>query len=104
MSKKAKTEPSAFFLSFVGEYVQVISSFQMAHPEEMEGAGLPLMIEGFVLDADDDYIYLGPDPEEGIKQAIKKDFVVFVQALEQGSDIEDAFSGLTSGTKKRDMN
>lgn len=101
MTTKKKTEPSSFFLSFVGEYVQVITSFQMATEESTE-VGLPLIIEGYIMDADDEYIYMGPDGDE-IRQAVGSKHVVFVQILEKTDEIEEMFSGLPK-VKKRDMN
>jgi len=101
MTSKKKSEPSSFFLSFIGEYVQVITSFQMATDEGSE-AGLPLIIEGYIMDADDDYIYMGSEGDE-IRQAVSSSHVVFVQILEKANEVEEMFSAL-SKVKKRDMN
>jgi len=98
---KNKSEPSAFFLSFVGEYVQVITTFQML-TEENPDMVLPLIVEGVIMDADDTYIYMGSE-EDGIKQAIRSEYVVFVQQLEKASELEELFSSV-SKVKKRDMN
>lgn len=100
MTKK-KSEPSAFFLSFVGEYVQVITAFQMLTEENPETA-LPLIVEGVIMDADDTYIYMGSEAD-GIRQAIRSEYVVFVQQLDKTSELEEIFSSV-SKVKKRDMN
>lgn len=101
MTTKKKSEPSAFFLSFVGEYVQVITSFQMLTEENPETA-LPLIIEGVIMDADDTYIYMGSE-SDGIRQAIRSEHVVFVQQLDKADELEEVFSSM-SKVKKRDMN
>ena len=101
MATKKKSEPSSFFLSFVGEYVQVITAFQMATEDSGE-TGLPLIVEGVIMDADDSYIYMGSDTE-GIRQAIRNDYVVFVQVLEKATELEEIFSSVPK-VKKRDMN
>lgn len=101
MPIKKKTEPSAFFLSFVGEYVQVVTSFQML-TEENPDVSLPLIIEGIIMDADDTYIYMGSEVD-GIKQAVRCEYVVFVQQLNKAADLEDLLFSSTK-VKKRDMN
>jgi hypothetical protein len=102
MTTRKKSEPSAFFLSFVGEYVQVVTSFNMATESEGSEVGLPLIVEGYILDADEGYIYMGAD-SQGIRQAIRLDYVVFVQILEKQSELEEIFSSVPN-VKKRDMN
>lgn len=101
MTKK-RTEPSAFFLSFIGEYVQVITSFQLTTADSSE-TPMPLIIEGFILDADETYIYMGEAGDDNIKQAVKNDFVVYVHVIEKETEVEQVFSSL-SKIKKRDMN
>lgn len=102
MSVKKKSEPSSFFLSFIGEYVQVITSFQLATADSPDAA-MPLIIEGFILDADDTYIYMGEAGDDNIKQAVKNDFVVYVHVIERENEVEELFSSLPK-IKKRDMN
>ena len=102
MANSKKTEPSSFFLSFVGEYAQVISSFNFSR-DNGSGEALPLIIEGFILDADDNFIYMSPDIDGGIKQAVKMNHVVYIQILEEEDELDKMFSSLTN-VKKRDMN
>lgn len=101
MTTKKKTEPSSFFLSFIGEYVQVVTSFQLATAESSEVA-MPLIIEGYMLDADDQYIYMGEEGDQ-IRQAVKNDYVVYVHILEKESELDEILSALPK-VKKRDMN
>lgn len=101
MVTKKKSEPSSFFLSFIGEYVQVVTTFQLATADSPEVA-MPLIIEGYMLDADDQYVYMGEEGDQ-IRQAVKLDYVVYVHILEKDSEIEEIFSALPK-TRKRDMN
>lgn len=105
MSKK--TEPSAFFLSFVGEMVQIITNMQFTGAPGIKGASedtsLPLIIEGFVLDADDQYVYLSPDGIE-IKQAVKANHIVYIQILDSSDEATELLDSLPNNIKKRDMN
>jgi hypothetical protein len=101
VTTKKKSEPSAFFLSFIGEHVQVITSFQLATADSPE-MPMPLIIEGYMLDADDQYIYMGEEGDQ-IRQAVKLEYVVYVHILEKENAIEEVFSSLPK-VKKRDMN
>jgi hypothetical protein len=101
MTNKKTNEPNSFFLSFIGEYVQVITSFQLADANSPE-ASVPLIIEGYVLDADDDYIYMGEDGDQ-IRQAVKNNHVVYVHIIEKESELEEILSSLPK-VRKRDMN
>lgn len=96
-----KTEPGAFFLSFVGEYVQIITNVKFSSAGSKQNS-MPLIIEGVVLDADDDYIYLSRDGDE-IGQALKNDVVVYVQIMGEAEPIATFFDDLPD-VKKKDMN
>jgi hypothetical protein len=98
-----KTEPSSFYLTFVGEYVQIITDvkFNSAGSPNKQ-AGAPLIIEGILMDADDQYVYLSQDGSE-IRQALKSDVIVYVQ-ISGPSDEFSEFLGEIPDMKKGDMN
>lgn len=102
-----KTEPDSFFLSFVGEFVQIITNMQFTgapgSKHLSEDAVLPLIIEGYVLDADETYTYLSPDGVE-IKQAVRNDVIVFIQILDAMDEAAELLDSLPNNIKKRDMN
>jgi hypothetical protein len=104
---KKTAEPSSFFLSFVGEYVQIITNMQFTGAPGMSGAPrdavLPLVIEGYVLDSDDSYTYLSPDGVE-IRQAVSNSVIVYVQVLQQADEVTELLESLPNNVKKRDMN
>jgi hypothetical protein len=106
-SMTKKTEPNVFFLSFVGEFVQIITSMQFTGAPGMRGASedsvLPLIVEGYVLDADEDYTYLSADGIE-IKQAVRNDVIVYIQVIEAVDEATELLEALPNNIKKRDMN
>lgn len=64
-----------FFLTFIGELVEIAGSFYHGDSEAA------IKIAGFVLDADDEFYYLGDSPDE-ITQAIRRDRVIYIQIME----------------------
>lgn len=63
-----------FFLSFVGELVEMAGSFYHGDGENA------IKTMGYILDMDDEFYYLGDDPEQ-ISQAIRRDRVIWIQIL-----------------------
>lgn len=113
MVKKSKQQidSEVFLLSFVGEMVQVLTDFVLTTSQQKEtldgdvsseDLAHPLIVEGYLLDSDDNYIYLGPTPDQ-IGQAIKKDRVIFIQILDKTDNLSDILDSLSS-KPKRDMN
>ena len=62
-----KTTSNVFFETFAGEFVEVILDLEVTHNINLDGDGhphemkMPLTLQGFIMDADDDFIYLSPD-------------------------------------------
>lgn len=73
--KKNETLPESqdlFFLTFIGEYVEIVGSFFYQDKE------VPISAIGYLLDMDDTWYFLGESPDE-IVHAIKKDAVKHIQ-------------------------
>ena len=68
-----------------------------------DDAALPLIIEGYVLDSDDQYTYLSPDGVE-IKQAVKNNMIVYIQVVSAVDEATEILDSLPNNIKKRDMN
>ena len=105
---KKTTRPESFFISFIGEYVQIITNVKFsnglaASKNSFDAANLPLIIEGFLVDSDEMYVYLSPDNSE-IKQAVKNDVIVYIHIPEQVDEAEEILNAFSSDIKKRDMN
>jgi hypothetical protein len=72
-----------FFLTFIGELVEVAGSF---YHENVE---VPITIQGYILDTDKDYYFMGDTPEE-ITRAIRKDSVIYIQVIEDIDPLHEA--------------
>lgn len=81
-----KTELSTFTSAFLGQQVTITVNlnqtinFQSSPEQSVES--MPIFYEGFLLDEDDQFYYLGEDPIE-INQAIKKVNVVHIMSIEE---------------------
>lgn len=66
---------------FTGEFVQIILDKDTKITEQKNDNisvnELPILLEGYLVDEDDDYLFLGQQPTL-INQAIKKEYVVHV--------------------------
>ena len=69
------TFSETFFLTFIGEFVEVAGSFFHGEVE------VPIRIQGYILDSDDQFYFLGDTPEE-ISSAIRKTSVVYIEIVE----------------------
>jgi hypothetical protein len=69
---------STFFVSFVGEYVDVISKFLSGSTKST----LTGVISGFLLDLDDKFYYLSDDGQT-VSRAIKSEDVMAIEIVQQ---------------------
>ena len=80
-----------FTSTFIGEYVEIVAKFFQTFKEEtengiIEGSG-PASIKGFLLEFDDDYYYLGDDPNS-VNKVIKKEGVWYIEIVENKSQYD----------------
>lgn len=112
MKKKSKEdlrESEVFLLSFIGEKVMVLTDFVLktSSIDETEtvqdySPPQPLIIEGYMLDSDYNYVYMGSTANQ-VNNAVKKDRIVYIQVLEEKDLLSELIGNL--GTKpKREMN
>lgn len=73
--KKKTLDKSLFFLTFIGEYVQIkLDLSSKMHAESNEGLVTeegPLTLQGYLLDMDKNFYYLGGSPGS-VTDAVKK--------------------------------
>jgi hypothetical protein len=81
--KSTKRSSEGFYITFVGEYVQLIGEFSSQTVD-----GTYATISGYLLDLDDDYFYIGPTADE-INAAIKKDNVFSIQIMPKKDKYSD---------------
>lgn len=75
-----KKKTSMFFKTFAGSFLNIYTSLQTAQSVESEEgtahSDTPLVFQGYLLDKDDEYYYLGSTPDE-VNCSIRIDEVKF---------------------------
>lgn len=101
MSKKPSPTPDSevFLLSFIGEAVQILTDFTLTTSTANEDSLTPLIVEGYLLDSDENYVYIGSTPDQ-VYQAVKKDRIVFIQVLDKRDALSDIMDSLNMKSKK----
>lgn len=69
-----------FFSTFIGEFVEILAQYKMSNTET--GETYPLVIQGYILDADVDNYYMGTGPSE-VTSLIKRDIVAHMSIMEE---------------------
>lgn len=86
-----------FALNFVGQEVEFIMSVYFKSEDHSEEGSLiqqnPLAVRGFVLDIDDEYIYLGSTPD-GITQFVKRDLIAGGSIVDKKDEYDEALENL----------
>lgn len=105
--KHSKENQQTFVLSFIGEYVNVVTDIMITDFTSSEEGQLeqnaPMVSRGYLLDCDSDYLYLGEDPFE-ITQAVQRRRIVLIQREIKSSPYEDMLNGMPNPKKKEDIN
>ena len=93
--KKKRIQPvddsspnSTFFLSFVGEYVEVVCK-EITSTTEI--GIIPLVVTGYLLDIDDKFLYLSDDAQN-VSRAIKKSDYSVIEIVKQTTPEEEALN------------
>lgn len=93
MPPRKKKSNDLFFMTFVGEFVSILSNMDHTAAIQTEEGTVeetaPMVFQGYMLDMDEEYYYLGETQRE-VSRAIKK---VSVNAIEI-SDHKDEFTDL----------
>lgn len=87
--KKTASKNDRLFEVFCGEVIQVMvdrDSEQTTQTEtKTEILKAPVVIAGYLVDTDDDYLFLGYEPEV-INQAIRRESVVHIELMDNPLD------------------
>lgn len=82
---------SIFFDTFIGEYVEVLTKIITTKREETEDrliqSNKPIILQGYMLDMDKEYYYLG-NASDNIVSAIRKDEVVYVEIVDKKDELD----------------
>ena len=71
---KDKFKDDLFWVSFMGEFVEILAKYETSEK-------MPLNIQGYMLDTDDTFYYIGDNPLE-VNAAIRKTDVCFIAVVE----------------------
>lgn len=76
-----------FFDMFCGEFVEIITDLEFPQSINVGEDGqatevkMPMIVNGFLLDMDDIYVYLSPDGE-AVKQALPRDSIKHIEIVD----------------------
>lgn len=98
---------NTFVLAFMGEFVNVITDIMIVDYAQNEVQTLeqnaPMVAQGYLLDEDDNYIYLGENPLE-VTQAVAKSRITMVRVERKKSKFEEMLDEMGDPNKREDIN
>lgn len=104
---KKKSEPSLFHLTFIGEFVEILTPMYQkkiqGNEEGVTDETIPIVIQGFILDMDDERLYLGDSPEE-ITQAVMKSDARIIRIVKANNPYDEILDSLDAPMKKENIN
>lgn len=106
MTSKRKIK-DVFYNIFVGEFVQIVTEVQtktvQQSEEEIKESNHPVILEGYLLDVDDDFYYLGDTPNS-ISSGVKKTKIVHIQIAEPKSYMDDILDEMPMPENEDEIN
>ncbi len=100
VSQNSTSIHNVFYLSFIGELVEIVCSGPMA---ATDNALIPLVAAGYMLEIDDEYIYLSDDALT-ISRAVKKNNVITVEIVKEVTEEEQRLSAVSIPKNKDEGN
>jgi len=86
MTKTKQSQGSHLFELFAGEYVSIILDMQVESVSQgadtIDMVKTPLNVSGYLTDEDDDYFYMGHEPNV-YNQAVKKAMIIHLEVVEE---------------------
>jgi len=96
-----------FVLAFMGELVNVITDIMIVDYTQNDDNTLeqnaPMVARGYLLDSDENYLYLGDNPLE-VSQAIARSRITMVQIDRKKSKYEELLDEMGDPNKREDIN
>jgi hypothetical protein len=103
---KKKKVNDLFFITFIGEHVSVLTDFKTSQSVQTEEGTLeetsPLVIQGYMLDMDDDFYYLGETAEE--IRAVRKTTVSAIEITKPQDEFSDILDSVKTPENKKGYN
>ena len=98
---------NTFVLAFMGEYVSVITDIMILDYSQNDSQVLeqnaPMVARGFLLDEDENFLYLGDNPLE-ISQAISKKKIAMIHMEKKKNKYDEILDGMGNDPSKEDIN
>lgn len=99
-----------FYSIFIGEYIQATTDV-MVESHEQIGEDIfavrqPLLVRGYLLDADLDYLFMGPSIGEIAKvtQSVQRSRVVHVMIIDPNSELDTLLDRLPVPDEEKEVN
>lgn len=108
MKKKVvEIGPSLIFMTFQGEFVNIYLRKDIETTSEQDGqlitTKMPMNLEGFLMDEDDNHYFLGDDGLNSNK-AIPKDMVMFIEIVKLPDPLTQILDEMPSPSSKKEFN
>lgn len=109
MAVRKKKPPliSLFFTTFIGEYVQlttkIMQSISSQTEEQVVTQEIPVIVEGFLLDMDEKYFYMGSSPDS-VEHAVKEEEVIHIAIVQPKNELEEILEGIETPENREDFN
>jgi hypothetical protein len=92
-------EIDTFVLAFMGEFVNVITDIMIVEYTQNDSHTLeqnaPMVAQGYLLDADETFLYLGENPLE-VSQAVSRNRITMVRVERKKSKFEEMLDDMGS--------
>ena len=96
-----------FFTTFIGEKVEIVANFYQDYLEETEDRRVsnhaPASIQGFILDLDPVFLYLGKNPHE-VSMCLRRDSVLYIEVVVEKSPYDDMLENFEIPDNKTEQN
>lgn len=97
-NKKRKSQvDNLFFLTFIGEKVEMMCNFEMLEKN------YPQVIQGYLLDKDDEYYYMGSGPDE-IQSVVRIADVKYLHIIKDIDPMLEVLDNMQTPDKEEDVN
>lgn len=99
----------AFFANFIGVRVEVVADFYQNYQEETAESRItnhaPASIQGYILDVDNEFVYLGKNPHE-VSMCLKRPKVLYIEVIgeprEERSPYDELLDSLPTPKKSEE--
>jgi len=104
MSLATKKSKAIKMREFIGDKVRIhIKDMQIRDIDIQGDQVVGNAMEGFILDADQDFVYMGGNPNEGYTHIIDIDIVGMIQLVDYDEDLKQIIELLNTETPEGEM-